>query len=941
MRYYNFVMAGNSKLIEEKSEIKLREYAWESPVGAVNAFMKSRVKNDMGFFIFREEENTLMSAFYYDDKKTTLQDCYDNTMALLRETFGLKKIVSAPWEVTTQEFLDCWSEARRRDYHSRLNMVDEANLWMHESKLGQSTAFTFEEKMIVPQKGKQPPFPCDRSFLRELDEIESQNNETVQPGNMVHYVIAARSKEAAARMTETLAERLWQAGRLSHLRMSLVSDMSPELYRASSKPLEVMIENNTGGVIVLDLSAKFGAEPSEYGILSSYLENLLKKYRNDCLFVFTYNMDAPGFSYYFLQNMEKYVLPVHLREGSGDRKTAVAYLKSLIKQSSYQAYAAQAGEYMKQFPGNDFTQTDVLEAFERFGPWSSIRNGGRSYSLPGTEEFILDRDERGASAYDKLQSMIGLQIVKRKIDGIIARHVVEKERKRRMGKAYESSAMHMVFSGNPGTAKTTVARLLAGVLKEKGILKSGVFVERGGMNLNHPALVREAFQAAKGGVLFVDEAYGLWFPSAVTAFIQELENRRDEVLVVLAGYRERMQDFLKLNEGFKSRIPYQVEFPDYTVDELMDIFRLMSREKGFSLTEKAELKARQIFEKAICLPDFGNGRYARNLLDQAVEKQAGRLMGAGKEAGSLRKRELFELGDADIAMVGDDLKEVRTAGTARKELEDMIGLSSAKAIIRKAIAAGKMNKARLEKGLAKRVPSMHMVFTGNPGTAKTTVARLFAEIMRDEKILASGNFVEVGRADLVAGFVGPTAPLVKRRFQEARGGVLFIDEAYSLCDSVSGSFGDEAINTIVQEMENHREDVVVIFAGYPAPMEAFLNKNPGMRSRIAFQVPFDDYSVEELCAITELMARNKQQHLTPEAMAKCRALYERVCGEGDFGNGRFVRKIMEEAEMNLSMRLVEQEDEMSSEKLSTLEACDIPELPPRKQEKKRQIGFAS
>lgn len=168
----------------------------------------------------------------------------------------------------------------------------------------------------------------------------------------------------------------------------------------------------------------------------------------------------------------------------------------------------------------------------------------------------------------------------------------------------------------------------------------------------------------------------------------------------------------------------------------------------------------------------------------------------------------------------------------------------------------------MDRGIQKERASFHMVFTGNPGTAKTTVARLFAEIMKDEKVLPTGNFVEVGRAELVGDHVGATAPLVKRKFKEAQGGVLFIDEAYSLCDSYENGFGDEAINTIVQEMENHRDDVIVIFAGYPEPMQKFLDRNSGMLSRIAFHVKFEDYSIDELCDITKLLLSRKQMTIT-------------------------------------------------------------------------------
>ena len=253
-----------------------------------------------------------------------------------------------------------------------------------------------------------------------------------------------------------------------------------------------------------------------------------------------------------------------------------------------------------------------------------------------------------------------------------------------------------------------------------------------------------------------------------------------------------------------------------------------------------------------------------------------------------------------------------------------------------------MNRLCVDRGIPREKAAMHMVFTGNPGTAKTTVARLFAEMLKDEKVLSTGSFTKVGRADLVGSFVGSTAPLIKRRFREARGGVLFIDEAYSLCDGRENGFGDEAINTIVQEMENHRDDVIVIFAGYPEPMERFLERNPGMRSRIAFKVQFEDYTTDELCGITRLMAARKNLTVTEGAMKKLRETYDAVVKQNDFGNGRFVRNMLEEAEMNMAVRLL-QEGRLdgSTDLITTIEECDIPEPQQKKQTGTRQIGFAA
>ena len=172
--------------------------------------------------------------------------------------------------------------------------------------------------------------------------------------------------------------------------------------------------------MVFDLSEKLGCDPADYGMTCQYLENLVKKYRKDCLFVFVYNMDHPGFSYSLLPQLQKYVIPVTLREGTGNRRAAVKYLKELINGSEYTEYAEQASEYMKQYPGNEFTQTDVLTAFEKFGPWCLNKNILQAYHYDISGDFLLDRDENTESAYEKLHKMIGLEAVKAQIDSIIA-----------------------------------------------------------------------------------------------------------------------------------------------------------------------------------------------------------------------------------------------------------------------------------------------------------------------------------------------------------------------------------------------------------------------------------------------------------------------------------------------------------------------------------------
>ncbi len=293
----------------------------------------------------------------------------------------------------------------------------------------------------------------------------------------------------------------------------------------------------------------------------------------------------------------------------------------------------------------------------------------------------------------------------------------------------------------------------------------------------------------------------------------------------------------------------------------------------------------------------------------------------------------------DLESVKTKIKKRAPKGSSYNRLARLIGLDEAKKVINQSLNFYKAQKLFADKDIKHASPAMHMIFTGNPGSAKTTVARLFASILKENGILPRGELIEVGRADLVGKYVGHTAPLVKKAFNRAKGGVLFIDEAYSLVDDRDGMFGDEAINTIVQEMENNREDTVVIFAGYPDKMEGFLNKNPGLRSRIAFHVPFDDYSPDELVAIAESIAEENGLILTSDAKEKLGTACAAAVKQDGFGNGRYVRNLIEKARLNQASRLVNMDfAAVRDDDIFTLCSEDI-EIPALKKDKKRAIGF--
>ena len=282
-------------------------------------------------------------------------------------------------------------------------------------------------------------------------------------------------------------------------------------------------------------------------------------------------------------------------------------------------------------------------------------------------------------------------------------------------------------------------------------------------------------------------------------------------------------------------------------------------------------------------------------------------------------------------------------GNAYKELQGLIGLENAKRVIDEAIAYFNMESFMAKRNLKISSPSRHMVFYGAPGTAKTTVARLFAQIMKENGVLSKGELVEVGRKDLVGKYVGWTAMQVERVFKIAEGSVLFIDEAYSLVDGRDKLYGQEAINTIVQMMENMRENTIVIFAGYEKEMKEFINQNPGLRSRIPFHVHFPDYSDSELLEILKLVASKNNYSLTEGAKCKARDIFKTASLSKDFGNGRFVRNLFEKATMKKALRLSSSLDDFISDtELLTLREEDF-EMPEEysNERKTRVIGFTA
>ena len=259
-----------------------------------------------------------------------------------------------------------------------------------------------------------------------------------------------------------------------------------------------------------------------------------------------------------------------------------------------------------------------------------------------------------------------------------------------------------------------------------------------------------------------------------------------------------------------------------------------------------------------------------------------------------------------------------------EDLDALIGLTKIKHDVKELMAFVKVQKMRKDSGLKSVPTSLHLVFTGNPGTGKTTVARIIGRLYKQIGILSKGQLIEVDRSGLVAGYVGQTAIKTQEKIQEAMGGVLFIDEAYALAGGDQDSFGQEAINTILKAMEDHRDDLIIIVAGYTEPMERFINSNPGLKSRFNKYIEFSDYTMDELMGIFDLNCRKYDYVVEEEARVQVRALLaaRKFMQVENFANGREVRNLFEEVITNQARRLSTVESP-TEEQLRTITLEDL------------------
>ena len=471
--------------------------------------------------------------------------------------------------------------------------------------------------------------------------------------------------------------------------------------------------------------------------------------------------------------------------------------------------------------------------------------------------------------------------------------------------------MNMVLTGNPGCGKTTLARLIKRFLLAYGVLKKDVFIEANALELKGEYVgqtaprVMSTVRSAIGGVLFLDEAYALagenkrdcFSDEAIRTLLTEVENNRTSVMVILAGYRDKMSRLMRADPGMNRRFPNRVHLPDYTPEQLVQIAEEKASTRynltfGEGVQEKLQDAFKTVYASEICQH---NGGLSVRLVEEAVGRNANRMDQAYQRAAKIGQTDIEEdttltLADFDLESHFDRIQREQEAAensieaertaleqlkaeeeeamrqetkakqqAAIQELEGMIGFDDAKQFVRQLIRKIEFVQAGGNKKVLETC--RNLVLTGSPGVGKTTFARIVHKVLHAYGVVKEDTFIERNGLQLKGQYVGQTSPKVTEAFDAAHGGTLFLDEAYALNSGNGGRgrdcFASDAIATLLTECENRRTSVMVILAGYEEPMQQLLDSDPGLRRRFPSSLNLPDYSPKELGVIADKVARER------------------------------------------------------------------------------------
>lgn len=529
------------------------------------------------------------------------------------------------------------------------------------------------------------------------------------------------------------------------------------------------------------------------------------------------------------------------------------------------------------------TETDFLKKFEK-----SYRGDLIKFLLNSRNDTQYSMMKPNAEKLEELNTIIGLTNFKNAVKELVAYLSFQDKIN-----SHEKQRHIYIFTGEQGSGRKFAIQFLESLFGLRAVVANC-------KEFFLPKITKEDFPVVYD-----------YFSARSRPKIEFLDSLRKHEGHTLAIFLANNIEEAKSIEKELSETTYRISivpFPDYQQDELTSIGRMMLAKKMIRVNDDD-------FRKALSKKSsINNSKDIRQLVQEIIEF----AVQSGFDPSEDKELHLENFLISPESQIGLSKKP-------EEILQELIGLKAVKNLLSQQIAFNKVNYLRKQHRVINETSNHHLVFSGNPGTGKTEVARLYTKILFNNKIIQEDKLVEVGRADLIGEYIGSTAPKVKNIFDEAKGGVLFIDEAYSLIPRHEKDFGHEAIATIIQEMVNRRDEVLVIFAGYEDLMKEFLDTNPGLSSRISQEIIFEDYSTDELFAIFELMISRKQYQLTDDCKQKLCQHFSELNSNSYFGNARYVRKLVDHITVCQAQRVINMEDSQlaSLESLSLVKLEDI------------------
>jgi len=590
---------------------------------------------------------------------------------------------------------------------------------------------------------------------------------------------------------------------------------------------------------------------------------------------------------------------------------------------------------------------------------------GASFAGQNTKSDDSSGNKTLEELLTELDALIGLENVKKSIRENITYLKFTKLRKEKGFSDSAKLSLHSIFTGNPGTGKTTVVKLLGKIYHKMGLLSKGHVVE-----VDRAALVGEyigqtapktkkMIDQARGGILFIDEAYSLaradddskdFGKEVIEILIKEMSDGPGDIAIIGAGYPKQIKNFVDSNPGLKSRFTDYFHFDDYLPEELFQIALYSASQREVKFSPEAEFYLKEQLTEAYRKRDehFGNARFVNAVVDEAKQDMGLRLM-KSSALDSLSNDELSTilLEDMEKVFFTEQKKKLQLTinekqlSDALGELNELIGMDKIKQDVHELIKLIRFYN-ETGKDVVNKF-SLHSIFTGNPGTGKTTLARIIARIYKALGILERGHVIEVDREGLVAGYVGQTAIKTANVIDSAMGGILFIDEAYALAaKNSSNDFGQEAIQVILKRMEDLRGKFGVIVAGYTDNMHLFIESNPGFKSRFDKTFVFEDYTADQLWQITKNLLKKEGLTASSDAEAHLKGYLIELYETRDkfFGNARTARQLVGDVVMKQNLRLASiASDQRNKEDLSVLSFDDVKHLHIGSQGNRPSLGF--